>query len=97
MPGRQRRLDLAAQVVAPVGGEQQRHGRPSAGRAVGQAVPAEQDLAQQAADRPGAGLARRVGAAAARRQVGDEAVELGRGPRAVDAFEHDEEGRRSFA
>jgi hypothetical protein len=91
---RQRRLYLAAQVVAPIGGEQQRHRAPIRGAAVGETVPAEQDLAQQAAHRSGAGLARRVNAAAARGQVAGEAVELGRGPRAVDTFEHDEEGRR---
>ena len=44
LAGSQRRLDLAAQVVAPIGGEQQRNRRADGGRAVGQPVIADQDL-----------------------------------------------------
>ena len=90
-PGGQRGLDLAAQVVAAIGGEQERHRAPVGGAAVGQAVPAQQDLAQQPAHRPGARLARRVHAAPARRQVVGQAPELRRGPRTVDSLENDEE------
>ena len=68
-PAASARLDLAAQVIAAVGGEEQRHGQPVGGRAVRQRVAAEQDLAQQPADRPLARLARRVHAPPARLEV----------------------------
>jgi hypothetical protein len=39
-------------VIDPVGGEEQGHGRPAHRRPVGQPVLAEEDLAEEAPDRP---------------------------------------------
>ena len=86
------RLDLAAQVIAPVGGEEQRHGLPVGGRPVGERVLPEQQLAQEPADRARRGLTRGVRAAAAALEVSDEPIELRRRARAVDPFESDEDG-----
>ena len=83
---------LAREVVPPSGGEQQRHRQPVDRRAGGRFVAAEQDLSQQAADGTGARLARGVHPAATPLQVALEQAELRRGARAVDPFEHDEEG-----
>jgi len=83
------RVDLALDVIEPVGREQQTERRLPE-RLVGDRVVAGQHLADQPADRSVAGLTGEVGGDAAIGEMLDQPPCLGGGPCAVESLEDDQ-------